>query len=65
MTQIIYLTVNQIVKKYPWLTMGGVRHYIFHATTNGIDAHKVIMRIGRKILINETRFFEWLDSQQK
>lgn len=55
-----YLTVKQMAAKHPAFSEASLRYHIFNETTNGID--KAIKRIGRKILINEERFFEWLES---
>ncbi len=46
---------------HPWPPIGGMRHLIFFAATNGFD--KVIRRIGRRVLIDEAAFFEWADKQ--
>jgi hypothetical protein len=63
MTQ--YNTVNQFVAKYPWLTKGGVRSYIFFQDTNGLRQSRAIVRIGRKILIDEDKFFQWIETQNQ
>ena len=42
--------------EYPRL--GGLRHLIFNAEKTGFD--KVIKRVGRRILIDEAAFFEWV-----
>lgn len=55
------LTVNQFADKHPAFPVGGLRHNIFHAGTNGFD--KCIRRIGRKVLIDEGAFFNWVDEQ--
>ncbi len=55
------LTVRQWCAKYPFLTEGGVRHLIFHRVKNGFDS--VVLRIGKKVLLDESKFFEWLDQQ--
>lgn len=47
---------------HQWPPIGGLRHLAFHAKTNGFD--KVIRRVGRRILIDEQAFFEWVDAQQ-
>lgn len=44
---------------YP--SIGGLRHLIFHAEKNGF--HKCIRRIGRRVLIDEDRYFEWVEDQ--
>lgn len=48
-------------KYQPWPPIGGLRHLIFNAHTNGFD--KVIRRVGRRVLIDEAAFFEWVDDQ--
>ena len=56
-----YLTVKQLSQKYPAFPEGGIRHLIFHADKNGF--HAVITRIGRKVLIIESKFENWVQSQ--
>lgn len=46
---------------HPWPPIGGLRHLIFNARTNGFD--KVIRRVGRRVLIDEAAFFEWVSEQ--
>lgn len=45
---------------HPWPPIGGLRHLVFHAKTNGF--HAVIRRVGRRILIDEQAFFRWVDA---
>ena len=42
---------------HPWPPVGGLRHLIFHEHTNGF--HHCVVRVGRRVLISERRFFEW------
>jgi hypothetical protein len=42
---------------HPWPPIGGLRHLIFHAETNGFAS--CIVRVGRRILIDEGKFFAW------
>ena len=58
-----YSTVNQFIKKYPAFTNGGMRHLLFHSNSNGLDASGAIKRIGRKILIDVEKFFQWIEAQ--
>ncbi len=58
-------TIKQFCKRYPAFTEGGMRHNIFYKDTNGLAASGAIIRNGRKILINEPKWFEWLESQNK
>ena len=47
---------------HPWPTRGGLRHLVFYSTINGFDA--VIRRIGRRVLIDESAFFAWVESRK-
>lgn len=57
-------TVNQFCKKYPAFTLGGIRDRIFHAETNGLKKMGAILRNGRRVLIDEEKFFLWLKEKQ-
>ena len=57
----IYLTVRQFCERHPAFTLGGIRHNIFHEKTNGLADSGAIVRNGRRILINESKFFTWLE----
>jgi hypothetical protein len=56
-----YLTVRQISEKYPAFSQGGIRSLIFNAHHNGFS--QCIRRIGRKILIKESIFIEWVEGK--
>lgn len=47
---------------HDWPSVSGWRKLIFNSQKNGID--KVIRRVGRRILIDESTFFDWVRSQQ-
>lgn len=65
-------TVRQFSEKYPAFSQGSLRNLIFlasarHATNgkipgNGLDV--ALVRIGRKLLIDVAKFYEWVDAQQ-
>ena len=57
------LTVSAFTKKYPWPPAGGLRHLIFNEDVNGFN--KVIRRVGRRVLIDEDAFFDWVDGQNQ
>lgn len=61
----IYLTVNQFTDKHSAFTTGGLRALIFNESTNGLAKSGAIVRIGRKVLINESAFFVWVQLQNK
>jgi len=54
-------TVNDWPHSYP--PQGTLRYLIFHSETNGFK--KVIKRIGRRILLDEKAFFQWVEEQNK
>lgn len=59
----ILLTVKQYVAKHPAFTEGGIRKLIFDAASNGFD--QCLVRIGRKVLIDEGKVFCWIANQNK
>jgi len=60
---LIYLTVNQFTEKHPAFTTGGLRSLIFNEHSNGLAESGAIVRIGRKVLISEEKFFIWVEAQ--
>lgn len=56
-----YIPLIDWPKHHSWPPVGGLRHLVFYADTNGFD--KVIRRAGRRVLIDEQAFFQWLDEQ--
>lgn len=65
MTALIFLTVNQFSEKHPAFTRGGLRALIFNENSNGIAKAGAIVRIGRKVLIDESKFFAWIEAQNQ
>jgi len=55
------IPVSRWADFHPWPPIGGLRHLIFNAHSNGFDA--VVRRIGRRVLIDEAAFFAWADRQ--
>lgn len=56
-------TVKQLLTKQPALTYGSVRSYIFHEDTNGLKKSGAVLRIGRKVMIDDEKFMEWIVAQ--
>ena len=48
-------------KKYSFITLGKLRQLVFCKDINGFD--KVVVKIGRRILLDEDLFFVWLREQ--
>jgi hypothetical protein len=57
------IPLTQWNQYHPWPNNSGLRHLVFNADTNGFN--KVIRRAGRRVLIDEPAFFEWLDTQSE
>ena len=47
--------------EHPTLTANALRHYVRTADQNGLRPH--VRRLGRKVLIHEMGFIQWLDGQ--
>jgi hypothetical protein len=64
MTTSKFSAVSKFAEKYSdAFTQGGLRHLIFNAEKNGLKASGAIIRMGRKVLINEDKFFAWVEAQ--
>ena len=59
-TQRTLSTIKQFSGKYPAFSEGSLRYLVFNARQNGIDS--AVLRVGKKLLIDEERFFVWLDA---
>jgi hypothetical protein len=70
----VYLTVEQFSQRNPAFTPAALRNLIFKAderestkgriSGNGLIQAGAVVRIGRKVLIVENRFFDWVEAQQ-
>ncbi len=66
------LTVRQFSEANPAFSEASLRNLIFHAKprhsskgevpSNGLE--QALVRVGRRVLIDEALFFDWLDSQR-
>lgn len=45
-------------------TESQLRWQIFNEKTNGLADHGAIVRIGRRVYIDEDRYYGWIDAQQ-
>jgi hypothetical protein len=60
-----FLTVQQFTAKHTAFNTGGLRSLIFNEHQNGLADSGAIVRIGRKVLVDENKFFVWVQSQNK
>jgi hypothetical protein len=57
-------TVRQFAEEHDGFREPSLRWLIFKAKENGLERAGAIVRVGRKVLIDEDRFFAWIDAQQ-
>ena len=62
-TQAQFLTVEATANKYPAFTPQGLRWMLFNREQNGFN--RCVVRIGRRVLIDEAEFVAWLKSQRE
>lgn len=55
-----YATVKEMPSFFPFFTEGSLRHLI-HENRNGI--HECMLRVGRKIFFDLSKFQDWMDKQ--
>lgn len=56
-----YIPVTKWNDYHLWPPIGGLRNLIFFKDKNGFD--KVVKKVGRRVLIDETAFFKWVENQ--
>lgn len=54
------ITVEQTAQRHPAFTVGSLRQLIFHEHTNGLAESGAVIRLGRKVLVDEERFVNWV-----
>jgi hypothetical protein len=58
-----FIPVSKWNNYYSWPPIGGLRHLIFHAETNGFK--HVIKRIGRRVLIDRLAYERWIETHNE
>ncbi|PIZ31207.1 MAG: hypothetical protein COY40_02640 [Alphaproteobacteria bacterium CG_4_10_14_0_8_um_filter_53_9] len=56
-----FIPLTKWNKYHPWPSLAGLRHLAFYRDTNGF--HVCLRKVGRRLLISEKTFLEWLDKQ--
>lgn len=57
-------TIKQFAARNPCFTEGSLRWLIFRGSDNGLATSGAILRIGRRVLIDEPAFIAWIRAQQ-
>jgi hypothetical protein len=60
-----YIPIPEWEKYHIWPPEGGLRHLVFNKHKNGFDKFNVVKKVGKRVLIDEIAFFEWLDNNGK
>jgi len=60
-----YIPVPNWEKHHEWPSIAGLRYLIFKRHKNGFDQFGVVKKIGKRVLIDEAAFFEWMSNQGK
>lgn len=61
-----YLTPKRLAEQHSnAVCIGGLRYEIFHAEDNGLEESGAIIRNGRKILIDEEKYFRWMKERSE
>jgi hypothetical protein len=60
-----YSTVKIFCERHPAFKQGGMRAQIFNEKNNGLAESGAIVRNGGKVLINEQKYFSWMESRNK
>ncbi len=58
-----YMTIRQFSAEHAFFTPGSLRSLIFNYQKNGLNEAGAVIRVGRKVLIDESKFFAWIESQ--
>lgn len=56
------VTVDQFCADNPAFSKGSMRWLLFQRDSNGL--HRAIVKVGRRVLIDVDKFFQWIDDQQ-
>lgn len=58
-------TIKQFCEKHKAFKEAGIRHQVFYKETNGMKKSGAIVRNGRRVLIDEEKFFQWIKNNQE
>jgi len=59
-----YITVQQFVERHSWPPIGGLRHLLRQRKSNGLEDCGAVTLVGRRVLINEIKFFNWMERRK-
>lgn len=60
-----FKTVDQLANSQPGLSVGSIRWDLFRRSENGLAASGAVIRRGRRILLDEGAYLDWLASKRE
>ena len=60
-----YIPVTKWEKYHEWPPIGGLKNLIFKRNKNDFDKFGVVKKVGKRVLIDENAFFQWVENQGK
>ncbi len=58
------LTKKQFIAKYPFISSSNLDFWIYQRKKNGLAETKALIKTRRRILIDDKKFLDWLNSYQ-
>jgi len=58
-----FIPVTEWNRFHIWPTVAALRFYIFNAEFDGFN--KVVKKVGRRCLIDEMAFFQWIEERDQ
>lgn len=58
-----FVSVREFCARHSWARPGGVRALLANRRENGLE--RACVRLGRRLLLDETRVFEWLEGRRE
>jgi hypothetical protein len=59
----VYLTPRQLAERQPAFNLNQLRWLLVHRNVNGMN--RCIRRIGKRLLVDEKAFLEWIDAHHE
>ena len=57
------VSVSEFCARHSWARPGGLRALLANRRENGLE--RACVRLGRRLLLDETRVFEWLEGRRE
>lgn len=57
-----FISVRRLSENHPDFSEASIRYLLFNREENGLSQH--VRKIGKKLLIDEFGFIDWIDNQK-